>query len=410
MRGKLLLLPFLMFLLYLAYYRTIAQDTITWNSWSFSEWLFSYSAGFTRRGLPGEISRIFSNGNDIRFINQMLFIIQVTVIALYFLLLALQRSITLLVAVVGLFLPGSPLHALATTRDFHRKESIFLFPILISGITIVWLDRNSNKNVLSLLGAISLLLSSLLAAVATLSHEAFFLMGLPSCILLWNCGLHRFHFTNTTRYLFLLFLSVPTIVSTAFSAIYQSSESHAQEMWSALSNASKIIIMDGNPIPIEPVKAMASWGHQFWYYAYYKTITNLTSDLLYLWCAIILFVVINGVLFLKLTNASAENKNRLRSIGLIVGVLSLPITIISDPGRWISYTALNIFILWLSLLHVNATTSQPAAVTPISKRKIILFIVTANLFFTIPSMIITGHIHRKGNLLTGIYRVLASNN
>jgi hypothetical protein len=150
--------------------------TMDWDQWTVGEWLISYSGGFVRRGLSGQLLLIVNRlaGTPI---NLLVFITTVGIFACFCLLFAallLPRRITLWYLLLCL----SPAFLLFT---FYNPNAIGRQEILVYLAFVVWgslLTRRGSPRPLAYLGFASF------CFLSTLVHELFFLFT-PYFVLLW---------------------------------------------------------------------------------------------------------------------------------------------------------------------------------------------------------------------------------
>lgn len=122
------------FSLWLLYINTIkSPDSLQWTPWCFYEWLINYQGGFVRRGLVGYFINKNAYGNELHFVNHLVFVLG----ALYFLLSAAfaifvigkPKSVTLY-----LLSPAGILWMALSNQNYYRKEIFFLICLLLAGL------------------------------------------------------------------------------------------------------------------------------------------------------------------------------------------------------------------------------------------------------------------------------------
>ena len=104
------------------------QKHLVGNDSTISEWLINYEGGFTKRGLIGQFAIYLSYLIDIK-LRLSIFIFQVTVIAVYYLLL--NNFISNLkfnnLIIFSIFTPIFILYPIAEIEVLARKENSFYF-------------------------------------------------------------------------------------------------------------------------------------------------------------------------------------------------------------------------------------------------------------------------------------------
>lgn len=412
-KSKFILLPLVTLQIYWLYTYTLqSPEALQWGSWTYSEWLINYGAGFIRRGLVGEFISRWMPGNEVIATNAIVFFASgMSCLALCNLLYQNKR-ISGLVSVAIFLMPGALLHGLASNQIFFRKEILYAFPIFICGSALQLYLRNRSsiwrKNILMF----SLICSSVLAGICVLVHEAFVLIAFPLCFWLWSDTLQQVATKNKNR-LFLIILSAPTVLAAAASVIYRCNWDQAQQLWLALSEKNRLLITEGTTLPIEPIKAIGSLGSPyFWDHVVYINFIHITKSEGVLWCLVILFTLCCLAMLFKLLYTS-ESQIKESAIllyrGRIYFFIVLPILLISDVGRWAGCACSLTILYWVACSGVARSTTDcktdPAALKFLDGfKEIQLFtlIIGSNILFTIPALFTDRLLLRNGNILKAI--------
>ena len=133
------------------------------DSWTVGEWLISYSGGFVRRGLPGEIIHFISSKFSISPI------LLVWIISTFALLFLSKLLLNFCKKSFDKSLLLSQLIILAPISEdyFIRKDSLI---VLLYGLSLLTLKYLYKKN---LSKSICILCVNLLSIIAILSHESY---------------------------------------------------------------------------------------------------------------------------------------------------------------------------------------------------------------------------------------------
>ena len=144
------------------------------NSWTIGEWLISYSGGFVRRGLPGELIYKISRNYSISPIFLIWFICIISIFFLGILLVSYCKPFfnkSLLFSQLILLGPISE-------NYFIRKD---VFIVLLYGLSLLSFNLYY-KNKFNTF--ICFLLVNLFSILAILSHESYGIWALPSIIII----------------------------------------------------------------------------------------------------------------------------------------------------------------------------------------------------------------------------------
>ena len=138
------------------------------------EWLISYSGGFIRRGLPGQVIFYLSSNFDINPIF-LTWLISVSSILFLFILVRIfsWRTFDKTFLLSSLILLGP------ISEDYLVRKDVFL--VLLYGICLLIIRQLYLKRIRTFL---SILLINIFSIIALLSHEGYGIWALPSLFLL----------------------------------------------------------------------------------------------------------------------------------------------------------------------------------------------------------------------------------
>ncbi len=156
------------------------------NMWAFTDWLIDYSSGFTRRGLSGELLKIFlpvaSPALAVSIFSWLLFLI--VVLGYLRMLLPSLKSIHPLVLIGVLFLPSLLLIYIYDHDAFARKE-LLAYAVLLWHLFVVERSFPVSAPALSPAQGINRYIRGILPIIVIglpvllLIHEGIFLLSVP---------------------------------------------------------------------------------------------------------------------------------------------------------------------------------------------------------------------------------------
>ena len=144
------------------------------NSWTVGEWLISYSGGFIRRGLPGQVIFYISSNLHINPIFLTWLISVCSILFLSFLVIIFSQG-----NFDKSFLLSSLILLGPISEDYLVRKDVFL--VLLYGLCLLTLRQLYLKKIST---SLSILLINLLSIIALLSHEGYGIWALPSLFLL----------------------------------------------------------------------------------------------------------------------------------------------------------------------------------------------------------------------------------
>ena len=166
------------------------------------EWLISYSGGFIRRGLPGQV--IFYLSSNLK-INPILLTWLISVSSILFLFILVR--IFSWGSFEKPFLLSSLILLGPVSEDYLVRKDVFL--VLLYGICLLTLKQLYLKKIST---ALSILLINLFSIIALLSHEGYGIWALPSLFLLIFFYIRKF-LINNLKSLFISFILItPSIL------------------------------------------------------------------------------------------------------------------------------------------------------------------------------------------------------
>jgi hypothetical protein len=140
------------------------------ESYQLTEWLINYSAGFIRRGWPGELIAFLSAGTGAQANYVVVLLSSLLFLALLLLSILRAKGRVPLVLILSPILMGMPLYG-----DFLVRKDVL-------GILFLALCLALRRHVMWLPGRLALL--NLVACLAILSHETFFFYAVPALVVL----------------------------------------------------------------------------------------------------------------------------------------------------------------------------------------------------------------------------------
>jgi hypothetical protein len=166
------------------------------NSWTVGEWLISYSGGFIRRGLPGQVIFYLSSNFDINPIF-LTWLISVSSILFLFILVRIfsWRTFDKTFLLSSLILLGP------ISEDYLVRKDVFL--VLLYGVCLLTLKKLYLKKIST---SLSILLINFFSIIALLSHEGYGIWALPSLFLLIFFYIRKFLINNLKSLLTSFFL------------------------------------------------------------------------------------------------------------------------------------------------------------------------------------------------------------
>ena len=141
------------------------------NSWGSSEWLISYSGGFVRRGLGGEIIYKISSLFEISPSIIIVFISVLSFLLLCAILIKISNNVIPTYILLSPIVLGMPVYS----NFLIRKDVLGILFLIIS---LLVLKRSTS--------IISQLLVNIISIFAILNHETFIFYGIPLIMLTFN--------------------------------------------------------------------------------------------------------------------------------------------------------------------------------------------------------------------------------
>ena len=298
------------------------------NSWTVGEWLISYSGGFVRRGLPGEIIHFISSKYSISpillvWIISTFALLSLSKILLYFCKNTFDKSLLL-----------SQLIILAPISEdyFVRKDSLI---VLLYGLSLLTLKSLYKKNISK---TICILCVNLFSIIAILSHESYGIWALPSLVLIFYC-FERYDKGDRVQSLFLsLFNLLPSFLSFLLCWVFKGNIDQALSIHQSWQSISNIVPSLGAINEVAPKGAIAAIGYES-SRVYSSTLISKFNLLVFwhpgMW---LLTIFLTMKFFIGITkNINQEAKRFILCAQLIA---FLPMFLFVDIGRWI--------FMWLS--------------------------------------------------------------
>ena len=197
------------------------------NSWTVGEWLISYTGGFVRRGLPGQVIFYLSSKLEI---NPVFFTWVFSVFSILFLLILIRNFSWKFF--YKPFLLSSVVILGPISEDYLVRKDCFL--VLLYGMCLLVLKQLNLKKIKSFP---SFILVNFFSITAILSHEGYGIWALPSILFLIFLYVESY-FKNFLKSLIITFgLMIPSIISFIFCIIFKGNNDNAiaiHESWKEL--------------------------------------------------------------------------------------------------------------------------------------------------------------------------------
>ena len=187
------------------------------NSWTVGEWLISYSGGFIRRGLPGQVIFYLSSNFDINPIFLTWLISVSSILFLFFLVRMFSwRTFDKTFLLSSLILLGP------ISEDYLVRKDVFL--VLLYGLCLLTLKHLYFKKIST---SLSILLINFFSIIALLSHEGYGIWALPSLFLLIFFYIRKFLINNLKSLLTSFILISPSILIFIICIIFKGNKNNA---------------------------------------------------------------------------------------------------------------------------------------------------------------------------------------
>ena len=342
--NELRLQNFFIILIFLGIPLNLYKNSSYDNSWTIGEWLISYSGGFVRRGLPGELIHIISEGFTISPIFIVWFlciisIISLAIIVLYFGNQYFDKS----------FLLSQVIILAPISEDFFIRKDVFL--VLLFGLCLLTLEKTF-EGFLKKYNCIIII--NIISIVGILSHEGFGIWGLPSISLILFIY-SRSHGENLFKSLLLpIFSLLPSAITFLLCWHFRGNLEQAliiHQSWQSLSDILPSKDLLSAPAPDGAIAAIG-WG----------TSQVFTSTLLKQFNLIIFWHpgmwMITIYLVMKLFIGYKKNKYQeaKRAVLCFQLIAIIPMFIFVDIGRWIFIwmsTSVLLFGFFASLFGID---------------------------------------------------------
>ena len=187
------------------------------NSWTVGEWLISYSGGFIRRGLPGQVIFYLSSNLNI---NPIFLTWLISVSSIFFLFILVRifswRTFDKTFLLSSLILLGP------ISEDYLVRKDVFL--VLLYGVCLLTLKKLYLKKIST---SLSILLINFFSIIALLSHEGYGIWALPSLYLLIFFYIRKFLINNLKSLLTSFILITPSILIFIICIIFKGNKNSA---------------------------------------------------------------------------------------------------------------------------------------------------------------------------------------
>ena len=296
------------------------------NSWTVGEWLISYSGGFIRRGLPGQVIFYISSNLHINPIFLTWLISVCSILFLSFLVIIFSQG-----NFDKSFLLSSLILLGPISEDYLVRKDVFL--VLLYGLCLLTLRQLYLKKIST---SVSILLINLFSIIALLSHEAYGIWALPSLFLLIFFYIKKF-LINNLKSLFMSFVLItPSILIFINCIIFKGNKINAIAIHNSWKKFEDIMPSTGLLNSVYPEGAIA-WIGESLNTTFQLSISSLSKfNLIIFWhplmWALTMFFAIR--LFSGIKKDPFVN---LKKIFILIQLITFtPLFIIAhDYGRWI---------------------------------------------------------------------------
>ena len=298
------------------------------NSWTIGEWLISYSGGFVRRGLPGQI---------INFISSKYLISPILLVWSISLFAIISLAILILYFCKGLFdkyfLLSHLIILAPISEDYLVRKDSFL--VLLYGLSLLTFRGLFQKKVPKIY---CILFINFASIIAILSHESYGIWGLPSIFFIF----FLFEIRNKKDVFkpalkSILFL-MPTFLSFLLCWIFKGNKEQAMMIHQSWQSLEAILPSINALNEINPTGAIDAIG---WGTSQIYTSSLISQfNLLIFWHPGMWLLTIFIVMRLFIGNKKDLNQKGKRIIICMQLISFLPMFLFVDIGRWI--------FMWLS--------------------------------------------------------------
>ncbi|MGF6755925.1 hypothetical protein [Paraburkholderia sp. GAS42] len=355
------------FLLILASIGLVAQVTLlsprqlAWNAWAYSEWLINYDAGFVRRGLSGALIELSRSVPALPVVNLLVFVVFAAFCLLFWWVLCHSSRSTPWAVILAMLLPNGPVQMAAGNEIFYRKEIVFHVALGISCILYQMIVNATTDAKRSLFSWIFFVLLLAQIVVFPLFQEVYLFISFPASWLLAR----QIAALQPQRRVFGWLPGAAVVISLGMMvvcAVFRGNEAVAQQLWTSLSGADRMLISPS--APDTPTGGIAAIGWSF--------VKNLIvvadivmSSLFWIWgfAAVGVGAVLVLVTSLRRARGEADNlaTERLRqhlSQLWFLFLASLPMYALgADWARWLSSVAIS--YLFLSFADSTGSIKPP---------------------------------------------------
>ena len=323
LRNELRLQQFFIILIFLGIPLNLYKNSSYDNSWTIGEWLISYAGGFVRRGLPGELIHIISEGFGISPIFLVWFICIFSIIFLAIIILYFGNKYfetSFLLSQIIILAPIS--------EDFFIRKDTFL--VLLFGLSLFTLQKTF-EGFLKKFNCIIII--NILAIIAILSHESFGIWGLPSITLILFI-FERSQGNNLLKsFLFPILSLFPTAITFLLCWYFKGNSEQAliiHQSWQNLSNIIPSKDLLNAPRP-EGAIAAIGWGKS----QVFSSTLLRKFNLFIFWHPGMWLMTIYLVMKLFIGYKKDKYQEAKRAVLCFQLIAFIPMFMFVDIGRWI---------------------------------------------------------------------------
>ena len=357
----------------ITFHTVLSMGKLDWNNWAFFEWLINYQSGFVRRGLVGELIHELAYGNEIYWLNALVFLTGVSLVVLLAVFSLRIGRVDSRAAILYSVAPSGFFWMAMSNQFYYRKEALFYLVIVGSGLLyLAWRENKSRHAAMGILGLIAG--SSLLLPFI---HEAFVFFCLLYFSMLMNKVVGHYVSKPMTRWILGLFV-VLNIGLFVMLSLYKGGVEQSQAIWASLSPAARAFA-----VPDGLYGGISAIGWSIGKELALSLITVLSGMGSYYLFALLIVYLIVGYLFAAISGqglGKACRDRRFNGTFVVVFLSFLPLFAMGgDWGRWV----VGIFIVSSTMMACGIlveTEHMPSVLARLVSRPSLGFVLFVSLF------------------------------
>ena len=296
------------------------------NSWTVGEWLISYSGGFIRRGLPGQVIFYLSSNFDINPIFLTWLISVSSILFLFFLVRMFSwKTFDKTFLLSSLILLGP------ISEDYLVRKDVFL--VLLYGVCLVTLKQLYLKKIST---SLSILLINFFSIIALLSHEGYGIWALPSLFLLIFFYIRKFLINNLKSLLTSFILISPSTLIFIICIIFKGNKNSAIAIHNSWKEFKDVMPSTGLLDSVYPQGAIA-WIGQSLNSTFQLSISSLGKFNLFIFWHPLMWAITMFFAIRLYSGMKQDPFFNLKKLFILIQLIPFtPLFIIAhDYGRWI---------------------------------------------------------------------------